>query len=441
MSIRNYDAGAESRFRDAYSSNRPNIAVYDLIDSENVRARSIAAAVDATDLDLARTLSKNDAPIKVINELLKLSQIPIEISLGRGDQAFASKNGGASYSIARLSDGERNALLLAADVLTVNAGTLILVDERPDCAFVVSTHEIMLAVDNPTARVLLLREVSYDGSGISSWDADLVLPNAEIDDTVKYDILGARRKLLFIEGDDRSLDKPLYGLIFPGVSIIAKASCRDVENVVGGIRSAESLHWVQAFGIVDNDRRSQSNIETLKSRGVYALTVFSVESIYYHPEIQRRIAQRHVAVVGGDAAARVTDAENALIAAVTPHVQRLSERVAEKSVRQQNVNHLPGRDAIASGNTVNISVDVAREVTAVRTSLENSLTHRDVVEIVSQYPIRETSALTDISRTLGFQNRAQYEDAVRKLLIDDNEAREFVRSLFGSLVMDIGATS
>src|SRR5439155_760568 len=140
------------------------------IDAKNVRARSIAGAVDASDMDLARTLSKKVAPIKIINELLRLSNLPIEISDYENDKVVARKSGGTPYSIAQLSDGERNALLVAADVLTVGAGTLVLIDEperhlhrsiisplltllfekRRDCAFVVSTHEVMLPLDNPS---------------------------------------------------------------------------------------------------------------------------------------------------------------------------------------------------------------------------------------------------------------------------------------------------
>jgi hypothetical protein len=45
------------------------------------------------------------------------------------NQVVARKSGGTPYSIARLSDGERNALLVAADVLTVRPGTLVVIDD------------------------------------------------------------------------------------------------------------------------------------------------------------------------------------------------------------------------------------------------------------------------------------------------------------------------
>ena len=69
-------------------------------------------------MNLAVELSKKDAPIKLINELLRLSNIPVEISVQESEQVMASRNGGPKYSISELSDGERNALLIAANVLT-----------------------------------------------------------------------------------------------------------------------------------------------------------------------------------------------------------------------------------------------------------------------------------------------------------------------------------
>jgi ABC-type Mn2+/Zn2+ transport system ATPase subunit len=455
--IQSYDTGVESRFRDPYSTHRPNMAIYDLIDAENIRARSIAGAVDAKDIDLAKTLSKKDAPIKVINELLRLSNMPIQISVHEIDQVVARKSGGDPYSIAQLSDGERNALLVAADVLTVKPGTLILIDEperhlhrsiisplltllfekRRDCAFVVSTHEVMLPIDNPSARTLLLRECIYAGNDVSAWEADLLGSNAAIDDDIRRDILGGRRKLLFIEGLEHSLDKPLYNLVFPNVSIIPKSSCREVENVVVGIRSASDLHWLQAFGIVDNDRRTQADIDTLKAKGVYALTVFSVESIYYHPEVQRRVAERHAIVTGDDASTRLANAKSTALSAVTSQIQRLSERTVEKTLREAIISHLPGQPEITAGTPINISINVSAVVAAERVRLQASINNGDLSEIIERYPVRETSALTDIARKLGFQSREQYEGTVRKLLMDDQETLKVVKSFFSTLVSDI----
>jgi hypothetical protein len=57
----------------------------------------------------------------------------------------------------------------------------------------------------------------------------------------------------------------------------------------------------------------------------------------------------------------------------------------------------------------------------------------DWQSLVNNYPVRETRALNDISKALGFTDCDQYESAVRKLIMDDPTAVEFVRTLFGGL--------
>ena len=150
---------------------------------------------------------------------MRLSNIPIEISLEEKQKIMARCKGGPPYSVAELSDGERNAFLIAADVLTAGPESLILIDEperhlhrsiiaplltllfaeRQNCAFIISTHEVMLPLDHPHARTLLVRSCEYQQSQADSWTADLLDTDARIDDDLKRDILGARKKILFVE--------------------------------------------------------------------------------------------------------------------------------------------------------------------------------------------------------------------------------------------------
>jgi len=390
--------------------------------------------------------------------LLRLSNIQIEISVKANEDVLASKNGSINYSIAELSDGERNALLIAASVLTVDSGTLLLIDEperhlhrsiisplltllfakRPDCAFVVSTHDVMLPFDNPSAPTILIRGCTYNGSIVTSWDADLIPSDSQIDEELKREILGSRRTLLFIEGDDeRSLDLPLYSLVFPDVTVIAKSSCRDVEHAVLGIRNAMELHWLRAFGIVDNDRRTMEDISKLKAKGVYAVSVYSVESIYYHPKIQQKVAIRHAEVTGENVETLINEAKNIALTCITAHAKRLSERVIEKTLRDELDKHRPKRAEIAAGNPIIVKIDVCTKVKEELSALNQALSDQNLEKIIARYPVRETQALTEITRKLGFQSREQYESAVRRLLIDDAEALDFVKSLFDTLCTDI----
>ena len=457
--IRTYDIRPESRWMEHFAGQRANIAVYELVEAENIDARAIAKAVRADDSQRVEDLKKLDPPIVVLNELLKSSNLPIELSLQDNEQVVASKAGSNQYSIAHLSDGERNALLIAANVLTAKPGSLILVDEperhlhrsiisplltqlfkkRRDCAFVVSTHDVLLPLDNPGARTLLIRTCNYKGNDVAAWDADLVPSDAEIDEVLKGDILGSRKKILFVEGTDRSLDQPLYSLIFPEVSIVAKSSCRDVEHAVTGVRGAENLHWLRAFGIVDSDGRPTAVIEALKQQGIHAVPAYSVEALYYHPETQRRVTERHAAVTGANPQAQLANAKTAALAAINGHADRMTERVAEKAIRAEVFRNIPGQAEVKAKQKFNLSIDIAALVAAERARFDTAVAADDLEALIARYPVRETQALSKIAENLGFQDRDQYESAVQKLLIDDSTAVTFIRSLFGTLWQDISS--
>lgn len=458
-SLKSWDSDARARWLEHGSEQRTQVAVYDLVHAENLRARGIAEAFDADDLSKATELRRSDAPLKVLNEILRLSALPIEILLGGSEEVSARKNGGTPYSIAELSDGERNVLLLAASVLTAPAGTLFLIDEperhihrsissrllsqlfarRSDCAFVISTHDVMLCLDNPGAKVLLARSCSRTGPHPShiTWDADLLDAPLGLDDQLVGEILGARRKALFVEGTPQSLDQQLYSLLFPGASVIAKASCRDVEQAVVGIRSAANLHWVHAYGIVDGDGRTAEDKERLMVGGIFPLDVFAVESVYYDAGIIERVAKRQANVTGEDVGQLVADAKTAALKALLPQRQKLCERVVEKSVRDTILRSLPGLDAIAVGNPIDLSVDVQAIVGAELSRFDKAHGEADLAALVRRYPVRHSSALADIAKRLGFSDRDKYEAAVRKLLIDDEDALTLARGFFGKLATEL----
>lgn len=111
--IKNEDQSQHSRYRDQLAAQRASMTIYELIDAENVRTRSMAAAFDADDMDKLKEAARVEEPITVINGLLRQSNIPIEITIRANERVMASKDGGPAYSAAELSDGERNALMIA----------------------------------------------------------------------------------------------------------------------------------------------------------------------------------------------------------------------------------------------------------------------------------------------------------------------------------------
>lgn len=456
--VRSQDAQPEARWREWNAGGRANMAIFDLIDADTMQERKIAAFVRAGDGAAAFKEAETPSPIQVINELMRLSNLPIEVSLHEGQQVVARKKGGAPYSVAELSDGERNAFLIAIEVLTAKPETLILIDEperhlhrsiispllkllfdrRKDCAFIVSTHELMLPVDTPSASTLLVRGCEYQGQQVRAWTVDLIPPGVGIEDDLKRDLLGGRRKMIFVEGASQSLDVPLYSLLFPDVSVTPKLGCRDVEHAVRGLRAVADVHWVAAWGIVDNDQRTPEDVQRLKDAGIWALTHYSVEALYYHPKIINRIAKRQAALTGDNADDLVKAAMVDAVTAAKAQRDHLVTSAVLKAARERVMATLPKRtDVKAGASSVKVEVDIAAVRAAEETQFDELIATADWDGLITRYPLRESSAFDRVVSGLKIADQATYRAAVLKLVQDESEVMNDLRGLLGSLYEEV----
>jgi ABC-type lipoprotein export system ATPase subunit len=462
--IASRDVQIVSRWTDPVGVARSSLAIYNLVESENVLARKVTQHVREKSFSEAEHLARRLSPIQEINAIFAISNIPVTLHIQESDsQVLAKRNGGSEYSVAKLSDGERNALLIAAEILTAKPESLIIVDEperhlhrsiisplltslfekRRDCAFVISTHEVMLPIDQPQSRRLLLRGYRHSDGNDSRWDADLIEPNpatkGTLDERVTADLLGARRRVIFVEGTGASLDKSIYGILFPEASVVAAGNCRDVERAVLGIRDSAEHHWVRAYGIVDSDSRPQADLDRLKARGVYAVPFYSVESLYYHPWIQGRVSKRRQEALGGDSVVDLARAKAALIKEASAQADRFAQASADRRVREEVLGKIPKGSNFSSTLPINIEINVGEHLAKAKAELDAMIVANQDCKILCSYPMRESGALATVAKELRFQGRSDYEEAVRKLLTDVQEARDFLTGLFGSLAADIRA--
>lgn len=454
--FRSNNQSAEARWKDQKGNRQIQLALRKLIQKMNMQGREAIKSLRQNDVNSAyEVASENKDPIRTINRLLSDSGLPIIIEEPDPvrEAFFARKPGSNRYSIAELSDGERNAILIAAEVLTAEPDTLILIDEperhlhrsiisllltavfteRPDCMFVISTHEIILPVDSPSAKVLLVRGCTYRGDLVTGWDVDLVPSSEAIDDRIRKDILGARRAVLFVEGEESSLDKRLYSLVFPNTSVIPKQDCRSVERAVRSLRGSESLHWIEAYGVIDGDGRDANEKEALVGEHIYALDAYSVEAIYYDGKVREATASRQAKVTGADVTVRLQDAKNAALSLDDDSIENLCKRMAGYVVHRQIQHETPNRNDGMFNDSVNIQVDTRAILQEEKDRLNNMIVNLDLDAIIRRYPIKQSGIPDTISRKLGFKNGKEYQNAVLQLLKDSPDMLSHVRGMFGNL--------
>jgi ABC-type cobalamin/Fe3+-siderophores transport system ATPase subunit len=458
---KNQDSQPTSRYKEWNPAVRASMAIFDLIDADTTQSRKIADLVRSGQIPDAELEAQNPSPIQTLNTIMRLSNLPIHISVEEGQRIVARKMDGEPYSATELSDGERNAFLMAADVLTAKAGTLLLIDEperhlhrsitspllkllfdcRKDCAFVVSTHELLLSLDTPSAKTLLVRDCKYQRQSVVSWTVDLLEPGTQIDDELKSDLLGSRQKIIIVEGNTQSLDVPLYSLLFPDASVVSKGSCREVEQAVRGLRGADGIHWVSAFGIVDNDQRNAHDISNLKNVGIWALPHYSVESLYYSQKMISLVAIRQADLIDEDASTLCHNAIAEAISAANSQRDHLVSKSVLRTLRSKFFDSIPNKRDQTLQETIELKIEVLPLRRAEELEFDRLVSTSDFDGLLTRYPLRECAALDRIVTGLKFIDRITYQSAVLKLLQDDVAALSTMRELLGDLCAEVSGQS
>ena len=247
-----------------------------------------------------------------------------------------------------------------------------------------------------------------------AWDADLVAPNTSLPEDLKLAVLGGRHTLLFVEGSPSSLDPPMYEALFPGIAVIPSNGSTEVRRSVAGLRNTADHHHVSAFGLIDRDTRSDDEVNELKTKGVFALDVYSVEALYYCSESIRAVAERQAASLGSDSVAMAESAKsNSLAHLANAEVgERMAARRCEGISRHRLLAQAPTWKSIREHGDCAGPIEVCIPYQAELKRFHRFLADQDLDSLVARYPIRETGAFKCFAEALRCSVSHDYERMV-----------------------------
>lgn len=443
--FRSWDSSPDTRWRPISGTQRNEKAIHDLQNAETQYKVDAAndVATHGLNSQAIERLQSSLSPLDRVNALLSQANLPISLSIQQGE--LKATRDQTTYSIAKMSDGERAALILAAETVTAKDGSVFFIDEpelhlhrsiivpllvaliseRPQCGFVVSTHELELAPSLPAARLVLVRGSAWENGAPAQWDIDLIEDVEDVPEDLRSDILGSRRRILYIEGTQGSLDQPLYAVLFPKVSIRPRDNCREVTRAVIGLRGVAALHRIEAFGLVDGDGMGPAQKLELEAEGIYALPSYSVESLYYSAEALYMVAQQQASTLGVAADMLLSDAKaRALAVLAKPGVkEHLAGRLAERQLRDIALASLPSREHLIQHGASLLPLALSTPYPAELMRINSMASSSDLESIIQRYPVRESGVLGELARGLRFSNRTDYELAVLARLRASEEFR------------------
>lgn len=450
-----YDS-TDTRWKSLAGTNRNEKAIHDLQAAETqykLDAANQIKAEGSSSSAIAR-LQADSSPLDIVNSVLAQANLAVQLEVASAE--LRAKQANSLYSYARMSDGERSALVFAAEVVAAQPGMIFLIDEpelhlhpsivvalvkaliltRPDCGFVVCTHQLELPIAVPDGKTVLVRGSTWQGASISSWEVDVIEDSSQIPEWLWIDLIGARRKILFIEGNDKtSLDQPLYSLLFPKISVRPRESCKDVIRAVEGLRAIEGIHRAKAFGLIDHDGMSAEQMKKFEDCGIYPLQIFAVESLIYSQEVQGAVATQQAETFGINSQKLLDEAKGAAIESLTGQGRKehLASRLAERQIRDQFLSAIPTRQQLMEKTLGDLNVAVKSTYPDELVRLTELVRTSDIHEIVRRYPVRESGVLNGIAKGLRFNSRDDYERAVLRRVGVDVKLRDVLKKKLGNL--------
>lgn len=439
--------------------------LFDLLTQENRRAYTIADRVDlGTCAEAQEKASDLQSPTSLINQTLRRAGLNISIKVEPNWKIVANNQEGSSYDLAYASDGERNAVVMAATVLTAPDGALILIDEpdrhlhpavivplmtaltelRHDCLFAISTYDASLPDSNRDARALVVRACKWTDSNPTAWDLDEITPGQPLPEEVRSALLGSRTKTILVEGNETSLDLRLYSLLFPSTDIKPSGGHGDVENAVSALRGNSEYTRIEAYGIVDGDGRLAQG-ESSDGSGIYVMEAFCVECLYYCEDAIRAVAIHLAPTAGSDVEAIVEEIKQAALSRLADEniATQMAARRSWRRVSVDIVRQAPSWQDIAASHEPKFTIDLDSPLQSELQQYRELLEAPDFDALARRYPIYKSSALDAVPRVLRLRDRDAYQNTLLHLVSTDPDLASRLRNRMGAwanrLASDLGS--
>lgn len=446
-----------SRYRDDVSVGRTSVVLSEMSARVNQQARA--------DSKLARTgkFDHETAEPTLLDRLnsvmqdcgLKCIQLgpegEIEVACGQADESSPEQAGESTYPAFQMSDGEKSALQLSVEVLLADPNSVLILDEperhlhpsisrklisslrslRTDCHFVLFTHDLGLVesvIGQEDVAVVHVASVTWDphhpGNPIY-WDVNSV---SALPDQVRYEILGARPKVAFVEGKIDGIDDQLWNAILQEQWHVhaSDGGYEEVLRNTTGLRNSSEFGWIEAVGIVDRDNRDAAQIASLESRGVAVLGVDEIENVYFTKPVRDALASAQASALSEDASALERDAIDATLEAVGRQVDHLASVAASRFLRRFVIDAIPDE---LSADDDEVEIVCPNPLAEHRDRLELLIQTKNLHGVLEQFSVRNSSAPAVYASRLRYKDFDTLRAAANQLIRKDAELRAEVAAL------------
>lgn len=359
-------------------------------------------------------------------------------------ETYASDNETVGYNGSEMSDGERVIFYLIGEVVCVPENSIIIIDEpemhihksivkklfdlieneRQDCSFIYLTHDMDFAFSRQNAKKIWAK--SYE---IDVWDYEILDENNPIPEQLYLEVLGSRKPVLFIEGDDSSIDYQLYQQVYSDFTLKPLGSCDKVIQTVKSFNEQNGFHHIKSNGIIDRDRRKQDDIIRLNSKEIWVLDVAEAENLLLLEEIVKAVASH----MGENPEEVYTQVKRNLVTYFQSQLENqilihFQERIRREMINASSFTKKEITTVITEVDTAFTNIDKQEIFDSIKSEFEEILNTSDYNGILRVFNLK--NALIPNSKVCSLtsiNNKESYLKMVITLLKRDNESSQLIR--------------
>jgi hypothetical protein len=390
----------------------------------------------------------NETKLEKIKKIWEKVITHRQLQICAGKIEVMSVTGSANkYNGSEMSDGERAIFHYIAEAICAKENSLIIVDEpenhlhksilvrlwdaieasRPDCVFMYITHDLDFASTRINTQIVWVK--SMDENPV--WEYELLEEDGFSDDLL-LEILGNRQKILLVEGTpDKSTDRKLYSKVFEEYNIIPLEGCATVIQTVKAYNRMRTLHYKEVKGIVDRDRRTDAEINSLRDHNIFVPKVAEIENLFLLPEIIKIVAREQ----------KTENIETIISTTEEKTIEFLQRNICEQALLftrqkcQNTINQICNKSVTSVSeytNNLNAIVQETRvgEVYSdVLTELQRIVDESDYLAALRVINNKGLLPYTNVSNHFGWKKQ-YYIDYVLRLLNSTDDCAEELRNIF-----------
>jgi len=383
-----------------------------------------------------------DKPITKLDKIQKIWEIVLPHRKLRKKagiiETYPTGQEANSYNASQMSDGERVIFYLIGEVVCAPLNSIIIIDEpemhihrslvknlfdlieieRPDCSFVYLTHDIDFAFTRQNAVKIWTK--SYENE---VWDYEILEEETPIPEQLYLEVLGSRKPIIFLEGESSSIDYELYEQVFSEFTIKPLGSCEKVIQTVKSFNEQNTFHHLNSYGIIDRDRRPQSDLIKLNSKDIWVLDVAEAENLLLEENIVKAIASH----MGRNAEEVFQQVKENLVEFFSTQIEaqillHFKEILRRTYLGLTNFSSKEISSVISEIDTTFTTIDKQKIYNDTRTEFETVIAEKDYNAILRLFNLKNAlipqSKVCDLT---GIKNKEEYLKLVISLLKRNDE--------------------